>query len=320
MGDVVHRYLDIRMAQRQLALIDEQAQLDARALQLAQVRQQQRLGTAEAVRQLQLQAGQSAALRAGLRETQARSAHMLAALLGRTRPDAQWLQADATAPLPGPQALGVAVLPADLLRTRPDIQVAQAGVERAAAEQGIAQAALYPRFVIGGSLLYSFNITQNLRTTQDNAPTFGPQIDIPLFDWGRRRSQADASELALQAAIQGYRQSVLDGVAEVESALAAIGAQRQRIAALQDSQQVLAERERVQHQRQKLGLDSEFGGLASRRAALQARSEQTTALAAHALAYVALYKALGGAPLPAEDRPEDDSGNGPAPVAQGASS
>ena len=271
-ADVVHRYLDIRMAQRQLALIDEQAQLDARAL--AQVRQQQRLGTAEAVRQLQLQAGQSAALRAGLRETQARSAHMLAALLGRTRPDAQWLQADATATLPGPQALGVAVLPADLLRTRPDIQVAQAGVERAAAEQGIAQAALYPRFVIGGSLLYSFNITQNLRTTQDNAPTFGPQIDIPLFDWGRRRSQADASELALQAAIQGYRQSVLDGVAEVESALAAIGAQRQRIAALQDSQQVLAERERVQHQRQKLGLDSEFGGLASRRAALQARSSR----------------------------------------------
>lgn len=320
-ADVVHRYLDIRMAQRQRALIDEQALLDARALQLAQVRQQQRLGTAEAVHQLQLQAGQSAALRASLRETQARSAHMLAALLGRTRPDAQWLQADAKAPLPGPQALGVAVLPADLLRTRPDIQVAQAAVERAAAEQGIAHAALYPRFVIGGSLLYSFNITQNLRTTQDNAPTFGPQIDIPLFDWGRRRSQADASELALQAAIQAYRQSVLDGVAEVESALAALDAQRERIASLQSTQQVLAERERVQDQRLKLGLDSEFGGLAPRRAALQARSEQTTALAAHALAYVALYKALGGAPLPAEDKDDADSGMAPlAPLAQGAPS
>jgi outer membrane protein TolC len=287
-ADVVHRYLDIRMAQRQRALIDEQAQLDARALQLAQVRQQQRLGTAEAVRQLQLQAGQSAALRASLRETQARSAHMLAALLGRTRPDAQWLQADAQAPLPGPQALGVAALPADLLRTRPDIQVAQAGVERAAAEQGIAHAALYPRFVIGGSLLYSFNITQNLRTTQDNAPTFGPQIDIPLF----------------------------------ESALAALDAQRERIAALQSTQQVLAERERVQDQRLKLGLDSEFGGLAPRRAALQARSEQTTALAAHALAYVALYKALGGAPLPAEDLEDSgaNAGNGHGPAVQGAPS
>src|SRR5260370_42629483 len=41
-ADVVRRYLDIRMAQRQRALIDEQALLDARALQLAQVRQQQR--------------------------------------------------------------------------------------------------------------------------------------------------------------------------------------------------------------------------------------------------------------------------------------
>jgi outer membrane protein TolC len=194
-------------------------------------------------------------------------------------------------------------------------------VERAAAEQGIAHAALYPRFVIGGSLLYSFNITQNLRTTQDNAPTFGPQIDIPLFDWGRRRSQADASELALQAAIQAYRQSVLDGVAEVESALAALDAQRERIASLQSTQQVLAERERVQDQRLKLGLDSEFGGLAPRRAALQARSEQTTALAAHALAYVALYKALGGAPLPAEDQDAADSGMAPlAPLAQGAPS
>jgi outer membrane protein TolC len=115
---------------------------------------------------------------------------------------------------------------------------------------------------------------------------------------------------------------VLDGVAEVESALAALDAQRERIAALQSTQQVLAERERVQDQRLKLGLDSEFGGLAPRRAALQARSEQTTALAAHALAYVALYKALGGAPLPAEDLEDSgaNAGNGHGPAVQGAPS
>src|SRR2546427_8298195 len=48
---------------------------------------------------------------------------------------------------------------------------------------------------------------------------------------------------------RSYRQSVLDGVAEVESALAALDAQRERIASLQSTQQVLAERERVQDQR-----------------------------------------------------------------------
>ena len=301
-ADVAHRYLDIRMAQRQRALLDEQLRIDARALQLAEVRRQQCLGSLDAVQQLRLQSSQVLAQQAALREAQARAAHGLAALLGRTRPDAQWLQADAEAPLPGPDALGVASLPADLLRTRPDLQVAQAGVESAAAELGLAKAALYPRFVIGGSLLYSYNITQNLRNRHDNAPTFGPQIDIPLFDWGRRRSQADASELALQAAVQAYRQSVLDGVAEVESALAGLSAQRERIAALQASGELLQQREQAQARRLQLGLDSEFGGLAGRRAVLQARSEQATALAAHALAYVALYKALGGAPLPAEDR------------------
>ncbi|CAB5681318.1 Cation efflux system protein CusC precursor [Delftia tsuruhatensis] len=316
-ADVAHRYLDIRMAQRQRALLDEQVRIDARALQLAEVRRAQRLGTQDAVQQLRLQSTQILAQQAAVREAQARAAHGLAALLGRTRPDAQWLGADAGAPLPGPDALAVAALPADLLRTRPDIQVAQAGVERAAAELGLARSALYPRFVIAGSLLYSYNITQNLRTTQDNAPTFGPQIDIPLFDWSRRRSQADASELALQASVQAYRQSVLDGVAEVESALAALAAQRERIAALQASGQVLEQRGQAQERRQALGLDSEFGGLAGRRAALQARSEQATALAAHALAYVALYKALGGAPLPPEDK---DLGQdaAPAPAVPGA--
>ncbi|MDR0225827.1 MAG: TolC family protein [Burkholderiaceae bacterium] len=316
-ADVVHRYLDIRMAQRQRALLDEQARLDTRAVQLAEVRREQRLGSLEAVQQLRLQSSQIAAQQAALREAQARAAHGLAALLGRTRPDSEWLQADAGAALPGPDALAVAALPADLLRTRPDIQIAEAGVERAAADLGMARSALYPRFVIGGSLLYSYNITQNLRTTQDNAPTFGPQIDIPLFDWSRRRSQADASELALQASVQAYRQSVLDSVAEVESALAALSAQRERIAALQASQQLLQQREQAQARRLQLGLDSEFGGLAGRRAALQARSEQTTALAAHALAYVALYKALGGAPLPPEDAPPQ---GGDVPAAQGAAS
>ncbi|WP_370678542.1 TolC family protein [Comamonas sp. GB3 AK4-5] len=297
-ADVVHRYLDLRLAQRQRSLLGEQRRLDERALALARVRQQQRLGTTEAVLQLQNQASQSAAQLADMELAQARAAHGLAALLGQTRPHAEWLAADAQARLPPAQALGLTALPADLLRTRPDLQMAQAAVERAAADAGLAQAALYPRVVLMGSLLYSYNLTQNFRTTSDNSPTFGPQIDIPLFDWGQRRARADASELALQAAGQAYRQCVLDAVAEVEIALAGLTAQGQRLAALQQTQRSLLQGSQRQQKRQQLGLDSEFGGLAGRRAELVARSDQATAQAAQALAYVALYKALGAAPLP----------------------
>ena len=93
---------------------------------------------------------------------------------------------------------------------------AEAAVEQAAAEVGVSRAALYPRLTLTGSLLYAYNLTRNHRTTSDSIPMVGPQIDIPLFDWGRRRAVADGKELALQASIKAYRQAVLNGIAEAE--------------------------------------------------------------------------------------------------------
>lgn len=300
-ADVVHRYLDIRLAQRQRAVLADMARLDERALHLADVRRQQRLGSLDELRQLQAQAHTRAASAAQLDEAQARAAHGLAVLLGRMRPDPAWLQADAGATLPETGGLALGELPAGLLRSRPDIRLAEAQVERSAAEAGMARSALYPRFQITGSLLYSYNLTQNLRTRSDNLPLVGPLIDIPLFDWGRRRAQADASGEALQGAILAYRQSVLEGVAEVEGSLAALAAQQAREQALAAASDQIRQRGEAQASRQRLGLGSEWSVLPEQRALLQAQGEIATARAARALAYVSLYKALGGAPLPPEE-------------------
>lgn len=294
-ADVVHRYLDIRQAQVQRGLALSQQQQAQRQLELLQVRQAQRLADTQTLEQQQLQLRGVQAQLTTLDEAQARAAHALAALLGRDRPEPQWLQADAAAALPQLQA--IAVLPADLLRRRPDIQSAEAAVEQAAAEVGVSRAALYPRLTLTGSLLFAYNLTRNHRTTSDYIPMVGPQIDIPLFDWGRRRSVADGKELALQASIKAYRQAVLNGIAEAEGALAAIAAQQQRQQALLSAQQIHAARDKAQAVRQKLGLSSELTGLDNARASLQTQSELATAKAAEALAYVALYKAVGAAPL-----------------------
>lgn len=294
-ADVVHRYLDIRQAQVQRGLALSQQQQAQRQLKLLQVRQAQRLADTQTLEQQQLQLRGVQAQLTTLDEAQARAAHALAALLGRDRPEPQWLQADAAAALPQLQA--IAVLPADLLRRRPDIQSAEAAVEQAAAEVGVSRAALYPRLTLTGSLLFAYNLTRNDRTTSDYIPMVGPQIDIPLFDWGRRRAVADGKELALQASIKAYRQAVLNGIAEAEGALAAIAAQQQRQQALLSAQQIHAARDKAQAVRQKLGLSSELTGLDNARASLQTQSELATAKAAEALAYVALYKAVGAAPL-----------------------
>lgn len=297
-ADVVHRYLDIRLAQIQRNLAQKQLHQSQRHLQLLQILRDQRLTNTQALEQQQLQQRTQEAQLALLNESQMRAAHALAALLGRDHPEPQWLQVNAEAALPVLSPIGV--MPAELLRQRPDIQSAEAAVEQAAAEVGVARSALYPRLALGGSLLFSYNLTQNYRTTSDAMPMFGPQIDIPLFDWGRRRAVADSKELALQASIKAYRQAVIDGVAEAEGALAAVAAQQQRQQSLLAAQQIYQLRDKSQAVRQQLGLSSELAGAENARASLQLQSEMATAKAAEALAYVALYKAVGAAPLDAE--------------------
>jgi outer membrane protein TolC len=72
-----------------------------------------------------------------------------------------------------------------------------------------------------------------------------------------------------------------------------------KTAAAAVQQQIHAGREKAQAVRQQLGLSSELAGIDSARASLQNQSELATARAAEALAYVALYKAVGAAPVDA---------------------
>ncbi len=297
-SNVVQRYLEICVAQQQRLALGQQLQLDARRLQLQQVRVQQRMGSAEQVQQASLELNRSRGQEAELLQHQARAAHALAALLGRSEPEAAWLAASSSSHIPSAAALNLQVLPAELLRSRPAILAAEAAVQRAAAAVGLSNSALYPRFALGGSLLYSYNLTQNRRSSSNHVPTLGPVIDIPLFDWGRRRAQADADELQLDNAIKAYRQSVLDGVADVETALASLGAQQQRQQSLDAQTPLLRSRAQQLQRRQQLGLASELDTLEPHRQLLQHESQQSVAQAAQTLAFVALFQALGGAPLP----------------------
>ncbi|MNT43218.1 hypothetical protein D3C72_1796770 [compost metagenome] len=93
---------------------------------------------------------------------------------------------------------------------------------------------------------------------------------------------------------------MLDGLAEVETALGGFNAQTERLQSQATVQNLLAARNQVLQRRKQLGLASEYSLIAEQRATLQNASEQGISLGAQALAYVSLFKALGGAPLPAQ--------------------
>lgn len=159
----------------------------------------------------------------------------------------------------------------------------------------MARSALYPRLSLGGSVLYAYNMTQNHRSNNNFVPAGGPTIDIPLWDWGARQAQVKAGEQGIAAALAGYRKAVLSGVSEVEESLSALARERERIAALDEARRVLDRRNGSQRKLASLGLSSPYDGLEGRRALLEAQSDVALARGARTLAFVALYKALGGA-------------------------
>jgi outer membrane protein TolC len=109
-------------------------------------------------------------------------------------------------------------------------------------------------------------------------------------------TQAKGHEL--QASVLAYRQAVLQGVAEVETALGSLQQQQQRERHDQTAWQALQRADQAVQTRVRLHLDSPSDLAESQVAMAQAALELTDARAAHSLAYVALFKALGGAPLP----------------------
>lgn len=291
---VVRNYLDLGVANGQVAILQRIQAIDSQAERLSLTRLNTHLGSQKEVDVTSLQKWQTQAEIASMRLTADRAARALALLLGRDRPDPTWREVTQPRAL---TSLALQAVPADLLRTRPDIGQAEAEVLRAAANLGMARAAMYPRLSLGGSILYSYNVTQDRRSNSNFVPSVGPTIDIPLWDWGARRAQVAASTHEIDAALLGYRKAVLTAVSEVEEALSALERLRDRVQALEKAGHVQSRRVAAQRRLAALGLSSDFEAQIESRALLEAQARTELAQGSRTLAFVALYKALGGAPL-----------------------
>lgn len=298
-AEVVRTYIELRTSQQQQHLLDRQAQLLQARKHLLEVRQQLGLSAAK---ELTAANSESLLLQINLsknRQLADSSAQRLALLLGQTTPNAEWQIA---APQPQLGAYGFAQLPVDMLRTRPEIKAAEAAVLQATGELGVARADMYPYLALGTAYLFSTNLTSNATSDSviHSTPALGPTIDIPLFDWGRRQAAVRAQRSALDASLLAYRQSVLEAVTEAEIALSSLQSQQQILATtLANKGNRERELARIQ-QLQQLGFASELDALAEQQQTIESQLALLEAHASHNLAFVALYKSLGGAPLPAD--------------------
>ena len=110
-------------------------------------------------------------------------------------------------------------LPGELLERRPDVQRALRDVDAAAARVGVARLDLYPKFVFSWA-----NASENAQIVDQDAATnialgYGLSVALPIFDGGRIRSRIAVNEARLQEAMAVYEKTMLDALADAESAL-----------------------------------------------------------------------------------------------------
>jgi NodT family efflux transporter outer membrane factor (OMF) lipoprotein len=301
-AEVVRDWVELRAAQNRVALLGDMRDAASRRMALVGKRADLHLASPADVAQARAEVDRAAQAMLDPANAADIAARRLAALLGRLAPDPSW---NAPGEVPRLGAWKLDEAPAELLRTRPEIAALEGDVTRMAGELGLARADMYPNIGLGASMIWSTEVISYHRTRNTTGiASLGPILDIPLFDWGMRQSIAHAKKHEFRATLLNYRQSVLQGVAEVQSALDTLGREAERERLGEALLQSATTDDAAVSRRAALALASQIDVARSRAAVDNAKVAVIDARTSRALAYVALFKAVGGAPLGPDGTPD----------------
>ena len=302
-SELARNYFELRTAQRQLRIARADIAASEETLTLVRARADGGLTTDLDVRR---QAAQAADLRARLPQLlsqEAQAGNQITLLLGE-RPGA--LQAQLAAPADGPAGALPDLspgLPSEVALRRPDIRRSQAQLHAATAIIGVAVADLYPRITLGANFGFESVGSRNFGEWGSRQWSVGPSLQLPIFDGGRRRSTLTLRELQQQEAAVAYQQTVLKAWHEIDDALSAYAAERQRHLQLADKERQSREAWELARVRYSHGLTDFLVQLDAQRTLLQAQRDQVDSGGRLAKDLVMLTKALGGAGDPNPVRP-----------------
>lgn len=218
-GEVARTYVQLRAAERRLALTERLLELQERTLALVQKRVDAGLAPALDRVRAQAQVSTLSADLGPLHTEIARLRNALAVLLARSPGALDELLADGAGHIPNSSTGRSVGVPAELLRRRPDIRAAELQMAVATAEIGIATADLYPRLTLPGTISVGWTGIGEGSVVSTVLASLSALVELPLYDGGRRRADVTASEERLVQAAVAYRRTLLKALQEVESAL-----------------------------------------------------------------------------------------------------
>lgn len=287
-AEAARNYVELRGIEERLAITASNAAL-----------QKDRLGlTAERVRaglESQLDVERQAVLLANteagipvLESERALRLHRIAVLTG----DFGYRPAASDVPLVAPPVSGG--VSAELVKRRPDVRAAEARIAAAGLRVKQARSDLYPKVALNGLAGRQGTSLTTLSLGGGNFFNIGPQLQLPIFHYGRIRSQIAVSDARLEQERTAYETEVLTALEEASNALVNYQRQQERFAKLGTAESAARTSLELSADLQKAGLGDFMSVLDAQRSVLDAQYQRSTARTQVLVESVLLYKALAG--------------------------
>ena len=293
LAEVARNYVEMRASQRQIIIAESNLKAQQETLELTRVRFDaglvSDLDVARAEALVQTTASQIPTLEISARQ----SIHLLSVLLGQ-EPNALVQELSPERAIPAsPQEVPVG-LPSELLRRRPDIKRAERQIAAATARIGVATAELFPKFSLTGALGLGSSKFSNLGESGSKFWSIIPGVSLPIFNFGRIRSNIAVQNAREEQAFVTYEQTVLTSLREVEDALVAFSEDQSRRQTLSGAVDANRRAVDLANQLYKQGLTDFLSVLQAQRDLFASEDALIQSDRSVTSDYVAIYKALGG--------------------------
>jgi NodT family efflux transporter outer membrane factor (OMF) lipoprotein len=292
-AEMGRNYMEARTLQRRLEVARANMQVQAETYELTRSRYAAGLGDALAVQQalanLEATRSQIPLLEEGL----AASFNRLAVLTGEPPGTLDELLAEAR-PLPVVPPAVTVDIPAETLRRRPDVRRAERQLAAQTARIGMAEADLYPRLHLAGSLGLSAANTNDLADWASRSWSLGPSLSWRIFDAGAVRRNIEIQTAVQAQSLADYEATVLGALEEVENTLSAYVQEQVRCAHLAAAAAAATEGEILARRQYEAGLMDFSNVLDAQRTLLSYQDQLAAGRGAVVTNLIALYKALGG--------------------------
>jgi NodT family efflux transporter outer membrane factor (OMF) lipoprotein len=292
-AEVATNYIELRAVQARLQYARQNVDLQGKTVKLTEERLDAELVPELDVFQAQLNLANTESNIPTLRILENKALNRLANLVG-INPGSLDEELSSVSAIPVVSQEIILGIPAELLRQRPDIRKAERLLASQTALIGVATAELYPSLSLNGTFVLEATELGDVSSWGSRKYGFGPSFIWNIFDGNRVQSNIQVQEAKTKQLLADYKQTVLNGIEEVENSMVGYIQELDRKEALQRAVTAADESVRLVEIRYKNNL-SDFQNVLDMQRSLAVQQDQLADSRGTVVKnLIGLYSALGG--------------------------